>query len=122
MFRIVRNALVILKLKKNTSSTICSIWNSGYILKSGEWIKPTETSMALQTTNQAILASAAGVIVVMNLLSTSSFSSLWSMMNQVQLFFLLFLTRAYIPLDVKTVITGNAPALNLPQFFLVLKT
>ena len=43
--------------------------------------------------------------------------SLWSMMNQVQLFFLLFLTRAFIPLEVKTIISGNSIALNLPQYF-----
>ena len=39
------------------------------------------------------------------------------MINQVQLYFLLFLTRAFIPLDVETVITGNTVALNLPQYF-----
>ena len=51
---------------------------------------------------------------VINLLSGSS---IWSLINQVQLFFLLLLTRAYIPDDVKLVITGLKFALNLPSYF-----
>ena len=43
-------------------------------------------------------------------------------MNQVQLYFLLFLTRAFIPLDIETVITGNTVTLNLPQYFDFQKT
>ena len=49
--------------------------------------------------------------------ANNCFIFVYCIMNQVQLFFLLFLTRAYIPLDVKTVITGNTAALNLPKFF-----
>ena len=58
----------------------------------------------------------------MSVFNTSSLSSLWAMMNQVQLYFLLFLTRAFIPLDIETVITGNTVTLNLPQYFDFQKT
>ena len=41
------------------------------------------------------------------MLNGTSLSSLWSVINQVQIFFLLLITGAYIPEDVKEVITGQ---------------
>ena len=68
-----------------------------------------------------IIQSTVGVVmivsVIMNIFSVSSGSSVWLMINQTQLFFLLLLTRAYIPDDVKLVITGLKFALNLPFYF-----
>ena len=55
------------------------------------------------------------------MLNVSSGSSVWSMINQAQLYFLLLLTRAYIPDDVKLVITGLKFALN-PFFYFSLNT
>ena len=101
----------------SSSNSNCSSCNSGYYLHNSAWFTPSKTAQSLQTTNQAIMASVAGIVAVASVLNTSSLSSLWSMMNQVQLFFLLFLTRAFIPLDVKTIISGNSIALNLPQYF-----
>ena len=48
-------------------------------------------------------------------------SSLWLMINQSQLFFLLLLTRAYIPDNVKLVITGLKFTLN-PLFYFSFST
>ena len=41
--------------------------------------------------------------------------SLWAMVNQVQLCFLLLLTRSHVPIDVKTIITGVTVAINFPN-------
>ena len=57
------------------------------------------------------------VSVISSLLNVSSGSSFWLLINEVQLFFLLLLTRAYIPDDVKLVITGLKFALNPPFYF-----
>ena len=38
------------------------------------------------------------------------------MINQAQLFFLLFLTRAFLPIDVKTIISGVSIVLNFPSY------
>ena len=55
------------------------------------------------------------VSIITSMLNVSSGSSIWLLINEVQLFFLLLLTRAYIPDDVKLVITGLKFALN-PYF------
>ena len=61
----------------------------------------------MTTTSQSVTGSTTVVVGGVSLANTSSLSSLWSMVNQIQLLFLLLLTRAYIPLDVKAVITGS---------------
>ena len=45
------------------------------------------------------------------MLNSSSITCIWSLVNQAQTFFLLLLTRAYLPDDVKSVITGPSFAL-----------
>ena len=62
----------------------------------------------------AVVFITSSISSVINLLSGSS---IWSLINQAQLFFLLLLTRAYIPDDVKLVITGLKFALNPPSYF-----
>ena len=52
----------------------------------------------------------------MSLTNSSSMASFWTMVNQVQLFFLLLLTRAFIPIDVQNVITGAKFALNIAPY------
>lgn len=53
----------------------------------------------------------------MSLLNSSSMASLWSMINQLQLLFLLFLTNSFIPVDVQITITGPDFALNVASYF-----
>ena len=107
------------------STTSCAVWYTGYILNSGTWkaiISPTtenisSTAQTLSVTSISLLGATFGVVAFMSLLNTSSLASLWSMINQVQLFFLLLLTRAFIPVDPEKVITGARFVLNLPEIF-----
>ena len=126
----VANCAVLNCLKcSGTSGLIWLDWNSGFTLSNNIWVikaNPTitksndsasDTSQVLRTTCQATLITAAGIIAIFSLFNSSSISSLWSMINQVQLLYLLLLTRSYIPLDVETTITGMKIALNFPNVF-----
>ena len=62
------------------------------------------TAKALSITLQSIVGITVLISMITSLLNVTSSSSLWSLINQVQLFFLLLLVRAYIPDDIKTVI------------------
>ena len=70
---------------------------------------------------QSIVGAVMVVSVITSMLNVSSGSNFWLLINEIQLFFLLLLTRAYIPDDVKLVITGFKFALN-PPFYLSLNT
>ena len=52
----------------------------------------------------------------MSALNSKSIIHIWSIINQVQLFFLLLLTRAYIPNDVKNIIVGIKFVLNFHAY------
>ena len=105
----------------NQGVLIWAIWNSGFILNSGACVMsqtstnktisnentPSQTAEALATTTLVISSTTAGVVIAFSMINTSSLSSLWSMINQNQIFFLLLLTRAFIPQDVKSVIIGT---------------
>ena len=114
----------------STNSLICEVWNSGYNLTSGQWVIPSqssstvarsetasETAQALSTTTKSVVGATALVIVFTSLINISSMASFWMTINQLQLFFLLLLTRAFIPKDVKTVIEGSDFASNIYGLF-----
>ena len=83
-------------------------WLQEYNLFYGTWVpKPTSSAKTMTTATQSATGTTAGVVSAFSMMNTSSFSSLWSMVNQLQLLFLLLLTRAFIPEDVKAVITGS---------------
>ena len=111
--------------------------NSGYTVNSGSCILPTsqtsssssnsnsqnsnssnqtkessETAQGLSTSMQWIAGLTTGAIVLSNVINSSSISSLWSLLNQLQLLFLLLITGAFIPEDVKTVILGQKFAIS----------
>ena len=67
--------------------------------------------------SQSIVGAVMVISVISSILNVSSGSSIWLLINEVQLFFLLLLTRAYIPDDVKLVITGLKFALNPYYYF-----
>ena len=77
----------------------------------------SQTAKTLRITVQSIIGIIMVVSVIYKLLNVSSGSNIWLLINQVQLFFLLLLTRAYIPDDVKLVITGLKFALNPYLYF-----
>ena len=113
-------------------STDVSTWttcNSGYTLSSGQWSinsssqnTPSSQNSPSSSINDnenlkidsevsknfvitAFIVSCVA-LVVSNILFSTSMSSIWVMINQVQLYFLLFLTRAFIPDQIKNVIIG----------------
>ena len=77
----------------------------------------SQTAKLLSMTVMSIVAVVFITSLISNVINLLSGSSIWSLINQVQLFFLLLLTRAYIPDDVKLVITGLKFALNPPSYF-----
>ena len=115
--------------KWTTSSTIIwEIWNTGYTKNSGNWLSQssnsgtgssnpnpstTSTSETSQTVKSLDIAtkSAAGAttgaVVLSSIISTSSFASVWLMINQLQMFFLLLLTGVYFPKDAIDAILGS---------------
>lgn len=63
--------------------------------------------------NSQILAGLAAVFsIMMTFKNPEAIATLWMLISQIQLFFLLLITRAYIPEDVQTIITGVSIALN----------
>ena len=77
----------------------------------------SQTAKVLSISVMSIVAIVLITSTISSMLNSLSSSSIWSLINQVQLFFLLLLTRAYIPDDVKLVITGFKFALNPPYYF-----
>ena len=77
----------------------------------------SQTAKTLSIITQSIVGAVMVVSVISIMLNVSSGSSIWLLIDEVQLLFLLLLTRAYIPDDVKLVITGLKFALNPPFYF-----
>ena len=75
------------------SSSTCSAWVSDYTLNTGTWVYSSEltqkTAVALKYTSVAIIAIVSWLVIVSSIMNTSSMSSLWSLVNQVQIFFIL---------------------------------
>ena len=113
-----------------TDSSICATCNQGYILSSGIWnfittqsaqqntqsaqqeTSMSETAKSLSTANQVVMGAVALISVGLSLTNISSMASLWSVINQMQILFLLFLTGAFIPKDIEGIITGLGICLN----------
>ena len=112
----------------NVDGSIWNTWNAGFTLSSGSWpaqnassksstsssknsitskSEVSNTSKDITITSQAIIGVTACLILASSLINSSSISTLWSLFNQLQLFFLLLITGAFIPEDVKNVIIGN---------------
>ena len=127
-----------------TDSSICATCNTGYNLSLGNWylpnipsIQPTqpiqpiqpiqqetsvsETAKLLSTANQVFIGAITLISVGTSLTNLSSIASLWSIINQIQILFLLFLTGAFIPEDIQAIITGPSIFFN-PFSFLQRKT
>ena len=52
----------------------------------------------------------------MSIINSTSITSLWTVINQIQLLFLLLLTRAFIPIDIQNVITGGEFSLDIASY------
>ena len=101
-----------------TDSSVWSICELGYNLNSGICNLPeSETAKSLTTSNQAIIGSTIVLWIALSLFNPPSLAYLWSMINQTQIFFLLFLTGAFIPKDIEDIITGLKICLNPFSYF-----
>ena len=102
----------------STSSYTWLTWNIGYYLKNGSCIiDASSTSIALTLSLQILIGIAALLVFLMTIANISSQTSFWALINQMQMFFLLLLTRAFIPSDVQEVITGLKFSLNPFNYF-----
>ena len=104
------------KVCLSSSSTIWDIWNSGSTLTSGAWVTTSDTAKAFTSTSTSLVLATSGWLVFVNFMNTSSIASLWLVINQLQLFMLLTISRTYIPQDIKGFITGSKFALNIFEY------
>ena len=102
----------------STSKSTWEVCNVKYLLKSGncELIEvPSAASEAWSSASSSTTGASFGLVAIMGIINTASIATLWSMINQIQLYFLLLLTRADIPIDVKYLISAKSYAINLSQ-------
>ena len=93
-------------------SSKCNSWNSYYYLSNGYWSNEVKSTIKiLSITTNSIIAGAAIIVILTSTVHSASFSSLWAIINQLQLFLLLILTRVYLPLDVINFIIGSKIAM-----------
>ena len=73
---------------------------------SNSQFQSSETAQALTSTTKAVLGATAVVVIISGVMNASSLSCLWMSINQLQLFLLLLLIRAFIPKDIQIIIEG----------------
>ena len=107
-------------------------WISGFKVISGQWIVNNSTSQnqnsteikesfkseaqILSTVSISIFGITSGVVVFMSFVNSSSMASLWSMVNQLQLYLLLTLTHSYLPKEIQLVIKGFKFSVNIYEY------
>ena len=101
----------------NDNSDVWDKWDISYNLLSGSCIislskEISKTYKNLSSTTNSVVYITVGTIAVSSIMNASSLLSLWSMIGQLQIFFLLFLTKAYIPQQIEYWITGSKFVLN----------
>ena len=119
----------------NPNSSTWTTCDSGYTLNNGEWTTASNKSDSSVTSKLKDISQIASVmrlasqlvalvitivIAFEGLINSYSIAVIWLMINQLQILFLLLLTRAYIPDDAKYWITGFNFILN-PYDFISLK-
>ena len=102
----------ILIIKFSLDSSKCSSWNSNYYLSNGYWSnEATSTINILSIITNSIIAGTVALAILTNSFNSASFASVWAIINQLQLFLLLILTRVYLPLDIINFIIGSKIAM-----------
>ena len=126
----------------SSSVSIWEIWNSGYSISYGKWevITAQSSSPASQTPTSdetipsnwslspksnlvntlfiviwSMLGVIAFAVIISKLASCSSMTGFWLLIYQIQLLFILVLTRSYIPNNVQSLITSLNSILNFPD-------
>ena len=105
-----------------SSPSICSVCNTGYNLTTSSTClinttNASESAKVQAAASLAVIGAVSWITSILGFSNVSSLANLWSMLGQIQLLFLLLLTNAYIPIDIKTVITSSGYLLNLGALF-----
>ena len=98
----------------STDNKVWSTWNSGYVLSSGSWVIYTESSSssssssanAAESTLISTVSVTSAIILISSIMTFSSFTTIWTLVNQIQCLFFVLLTRIYLPYDVVYFIVG----------------
>ena len=94
-------------------STKWSSCNTNYYLTSGSCSnEATSTIKAMSTTTNSLIGGTAALVILSSTIHSASFASLWAIINQLQMFLLILLTRAYLPLDIVNFIVGSKIAMS----------
>ena len=95
-----------------TDTTVWVTWSYYYAVSSGSCTQdPSAEINSINIATKSMIGAQALITTTVSAFTNSSFSSLWSMINQLQLFLLLLLTGVYFPKDVIDVIIGSKFAL-----------
>jgi len=89
---------------------MCIECNDNYILTNTTECSSnssSESAKTISSATQAISGLSAGAIIGVSIMNLSSLAAIWSIVNQLQLFILLILTKTPFPDNVKTVLLGN---------------
>ena len=117
----------------NANHLVWEIWNSGFFLNSGTWTSNSdslqnssksqsqsdgsETAKILSTANISVVITIIYCVILATLFNASSMASIWLIINQLQIFFLLLLTREFIiPNNIEVIITKSKFALNIYEY------
>ena len=105
----------------STSSITCEVCSSGYIFDSGTCKanskEASKISQALSITTTGAVIIITAITTISCIMSVQNITSLWMTINQLQLFLLLLLTRAFIPIDIQSIISGSEFSSNLYNYF-----
>ena len=117
----------------SSSGTSCAVWNpvvpstseptksqnttsgaeTSGIAKTSGTVETSGTAKTIGTATASVSWALFVIVAVQSTFNVASMASFWSMINQMQMFFLLLLSRSFIPQDVKATIQGSKFALNL---------
>ncbi|CAI2359489.1 unnamed protein product [Moneuplotes crassus] len=110
----------------NDDYNICDVCLQGYDKKSPNECKGyfemnlSSSQKAMSSGAQGVSGASAGATALVSLLNLSSLSAVWSIVNQLQLFLLLLLTKTPFPDHVKSLLIGNKICTDLNYGFNIL--
>ena len=105
---------------KSDDNTKCEQWSSTYYLSSGKCTDQSSLLIFALSMMALVTVIATAVLeLIGNLMNSTSMSSIWTMLNYLQLLVLLLLTRAFMPKDVVNFILNTSISMfvfNLTPF------
>ena len=73
---------------RSDNVSLWSIWESEYFIHNGECFPSSTSAKASAAVTQSSIGFTAMMVTISSIMNASSMASLWSIVNQVQLFFL----------------------------------